>query len=55
MATLLEAYKNRIAISEDIYSRSHNGEKMDNFRKMTIAKCLENTNKYLNEASIRCH
>lgn len=50
MATLLEAYKNRIAISEDIYSRSHNGAKMDNFRKMTIAKCLENTNKYLNEA-----
>ena len=47
---LLEAYKNRLRVSESVYSRGHEGEKMDTHRKLVIAKCLENTNKYLNEA-----
>ena len=48
--TLFEAYKNRLAISESVYSKSHDGEKMDNNRKLVTAKCLENLNRFMNEA-----
>ena len=41
---LLEAYKKRLSIAESVYSRQHNGEKMDNHRKLTVAKVLANTN-----------
>jgi len=44
MATLLEAYKNRLAISESVFSKAHNGEKMSNNVKLATAKCLENIN-----------
>lgn len=37
---LLEAYKNRLTISESVYAKSHNGEKLDNNRKLVVAKCL---------------
>lgn len=47
---LLEAYSKRLAISESVYGRQHNGEKMDNARKLTVAKVLSNTNNFLNEA-----
>lgn len=47
---LVEAYKKRIAISESVYSRSHGGAKMDNNRKLATAKCLQNVEKFLNEA-----
>lgn len=47
---LLEAYKKRLSISESIYGRSHNGEKMDNHRKLLVAKVLQNTNAFLTEA-----
>lgn len=50
MANLLEAYSKRLAISESVYGRQHNGEKMDNNRKLTVAKVLSNTNNFLNEA-----
>lgn len=50
MSNLLEAYKQRLNISESVYSRAHNGEKMDNHRKLVIATVLKNTNAYLNEA-----
>ena len=51
MATnLLEAYKKRLAVSESVYSRNHGGEQMDKFRKIATAKCLENLNRYMNEA-----
>ena len=50
MATILEAYKNRLSIAESVYARAHNGEKMDTNRKLLIGKCLENTDKYLREA-----
>lgn len=51
MATnLLESYKKRLAISEAVYSRQHDGAKMDNTRKLTVAKVLANTNAFLNEA-----
>ena len=47
---LLEAYSKRLAISESVYGRQHNGQKMDNNRKLTVAKVLSNTNNFLNEA-----
>ena len=48
--TLFEAYKNRLAVSESVYGKMHNGEKMSNSRKLATAKCLENVNKFMNEA-----
>ena len=47
---LLEAYKQRLAISEQVYAKSHNGEAMPQFKKIAVAKCLENVNKFINEA-----
>lgn len=48
--SLLEAYKQRLSISESVYSREHNGEKMDNNRKLAVARVLKNTNDFLTEA-----
>lgn len=50
MATLLENYAKRLQISESLYAKAHNGEKMDTNRKMVVAKCLDTTSKFLNEA-----
>lgn len=50
MANLLEAYKDRLAVSDRVYAKAHNGETMSNFKKMATAKCLENLNKFMNEA-----
>lgn len=47
---LLEAYRGRLTVSESYYAKSHNGEKLSNNKKLVVAKLLENTNKYLNEA-----
>ena len=47
---LVEAYKKRIQIAESVYSKSHAGERMDNHRKITLARCLKNTQDFLNEA-----
>lgn len=43
--TLFEAYKNRLTISESVYSKAHDGEQMDRNRKLVTAKCLENVNR----------
>lgn len=52
MATksLFEAYKNRIAVAESVHARAHDGEKMTGNKKLTVAKCLENVNRFLNES-----
>ena len=47
---LLEKYSKKIKLAESVYSATHNGERMDQIRKITVAKCLDNTNKFLNEA-----
>lgn len=47
---LLEAYKDRLAVSEKVYAKAHNGESMSNFKKIATAKCLENLNRFMNEA-----
>lgn len=48
--TLFEAYKNRLSVAESVYGKMHNGEKMNNNRKLVTVKCLENVNKFMNEA-----
>ena len=50
MANLLEAYKNRLAISESIHQKAHNGAKMSAQKKLMIASVLNNTSRFLNEA-----
>lgn len=50
MATLLEAYSKRLAISESVYGKQHDGESMPQNKKIAVAKCLENVNKFINEA-----
>lgn len=47
---LVEAYKKRIAISEQVYTRNHNGEKLSNHTKTAVARCLANVENFLNEA-----
>ena len=48
--TLLEQYKNRISVAESVYSKVHNGNKLDSNKKLTLATVLNNTNKFLTEA-----
>ncbi len=48
--TLLESYKNRLAISESVHQKSHNGAKMSAGKKLMIASVLNNTSKFMNEA-----
>lgn len=52
MATksLFEAYKNRLAVADTVYGKMHEGAKMSNNRKLVTAKCLENVNRFMNEA-----
>lgn len=50
MATLLEAYKSRLAVANKFHAKSHNGQGLSESKKLAIAKVLHNTNKFLNEA-----
>ena len=50
MANLLEAYAKRLAVSESVYGKQHAGAKMSNYKKLAVAKVLENTNKFLTES-----
>ena len=50
MSTLLEAYKDRLAVSEKVYARAHMNESMPKAKKLATAKCLENINKFMTEA-----
>ena len=43
--SLFEAYRNRLTVAGNVYSRAHNGEEMSNNRKLVTAKTLENTNR----------
>lgn len=49
MATLLEKYSNRLALSEKVYADKNGGKRMDGYKKLLVAKVLENTNKFMNE------
>lgn len=52
MATksLFEAYKNRLAVANTVHAKMHMGESMSNNKKLVTAKCLENINRFMNEA-----
>lgn len=50
MANLLEVYKDRLAVADKLYAQNHSGERMSKFKKLATAKCLENVNKFINEA-----
>lgn len=52
MATksLFEAYKNRLAVANTVHQKMHGGEGLSNNKKLVTAKCLENTNRFMNEA-----
>ena len=50
MATLLENYKGRLAISEKYYAQQNAGARMSNQKKLLTAACLDNTAKFINEA-----
>lgn len=47
---LLEKYSKKLQLSESVYGKGHAGDRMDMTRKITIAKALDNTSKFLNEA-----
>ena len=42
--------KNRLNVAERYYSKAHNGEALSESKKLIIAKTLESTNRFLNEA-----
>lgn len=48
--TLLEKYQRRIAAGEHRYMESHQGKEMPKFKKVILAKLLENTNRVLTES-----
>lgn len=48
--TLFEAYKGRLGIAEQKYSLAHNGAKMDSHKKLLVASCLRNVDKFMNES-----
>ena len=52
MATksLFEAYKNRLAVADSVHKKMHMGESLSNNKKLVTAKCLENVNRFMNEA-----
>lgn len=48
--TLIESYAKRLNISESVYRKAHEGQKLDANRKLMIAKALDNTSRFLNES-----
>lgn len=47
---LLESYKKRLAVSESVYKKAHNGVGMDSNKKLVVATCLDNISKLMNES-----
>ena len=47
--TLVETYKQRLAVSEAKYAEAHHGEKLSESKKLNVAMLLNNTNKFINE------
>ena len=48
--SLLESYKNRVNIANQVYANTHFGQNMSETKKVMVAKCLDNISKYMNEA-----
>ena len=47
---ITEAYKKKLAISEQVYAREHGGRALAPTKKVAIARVLANTSEFLNEA-----
>lgn len=47
---LVEQYKNRLSVSESIYTKKHEDTAMTMAQKKTVAQVLANTSKFLTEA-----
>lgn len=47
---LLESYKPRIALAEQLYARKYPGQKLSVENKMIMAQCLHNVRSFLNES-----
>ena len=48
--TLFEAYAGRLGVAERKYSMAHAGEKIKKKKKLIVASCLRNIDRYMNEA-----
>ena len=49
MATLLEKYNSRLKVCESVYRNEHPGEAMPEYKKLMIARVVDNTKKFLTE------
>lgn len=47
---LLEQYKQRLDVSEKWFQNNHAGQRLDGTKKLAIATCLNNINKFMNES-----
>ena len=47
---LLEAYSKRLNLADKVHAKSHQGQHLTESKKVLIAKCLENTQRFMNEA-----
>ena len=47
---MLEAYSNRLAFADKVHMRTHQGQHLSESKKILIAKCLENTQRFINES-----
>lgn len=47
---LLEAYGKKLALSEQVYAKNHNGVTMPGSVKLATARCIQNANAFLNES-----
>lgn len=47
---ILEAYKNKLSVSEKVYSKEHGGRAMPQAKKVAVARVLANTAEYLTES-----
>lgn len=48
--TLFEAYAGRLGIADKTYAAAHGGRKMDSNKKLLVASCLRNVDKFMNES-----
>lgn len=55
MANLLEAYANRLTFADKVYAKNHQGERLTESKKILIAKCLENTQRFITESIDQSH
>ena len=52
---LLEAYANRLTFADKVYAKNHQGERLTESKKILIAKCLENTQRFITESMDQSH